>query len=254
LNLKPETFPSPLKSRLDQLLVARGLCDSREQGKRLILAGEVLVNDTPVTKSGQLVPDDATLRVKQQPKYVSRGGFKLEGALDHFGISVEGATCLDIGASTGGFTDCLLQRGAQKIYAYDVGTNQLVWKLRSDPRVISRENFNVRHMNSDDVGEQVDIIVADVSFISLTLVLPPALAMLKPSGNAIVLIKPQFELSREEIGKGGIVRDSALHEKACLKIENFIKTQAGMAWRGLVESPIQGTDGNREFLAWIQRF
>ena len=242
-----------MKSRLDQLLVARGLCDSREQGKRLILAGEVLVNDTPVTKAGQLVPDDATLRVKQQPKYVSRGGFKLEGALNHFCIPVEGATCLDIGASTGGFTDCLLQRGAEKVYAYDVGTNQLVWKLRSDPRVISRENFNVRHMKAGDVGETVDIIVADVSFISLTLVLPPALAVLKPNGNAIVLIKPQFELSREEIGKGGIVRDSALHEKACLKIENFIKAQAGMEWRGLVESSIYGTDGNREFLAWIRR-
>ena len=242
-----------MKQRLDQLLVARGLCESREQGKRLILAGEVLVNDTPVTKAGQLVPDDATLRVKQAPKYVSRGGLKLEGALDAFRIAVEGKVCLDVGASTGGFTDCLLQRGAQKVYAYDVGTNQLVWKLRSDPRVVSRENFNVRHMQPGDLAEPVDLIVADVSFISLTLVLPPAIQSLKPGGDAVVLIKPQFELSRDEIGKGGIVRDSALHEKACAKIENFIKTQPALEWRGLIPSPITGTDGNREFLAWIHR-
>lgn len=240
-----------MKQRLDQLLVARGLCDSREQGKRLILAGEVLVNDTPVTKAGQVVPEDAVIRVKQPPKFVSRGGFKLEGALDHFGIPVEGRVCLDVGASTGGFTDCLLQRGAQKVYAFDVGTNQLVWKLRSDPKVISRENFNVRHMQPADVAEPVDLIVADVSFISLTLVLPPAFGVLKPGGDAIVLIKPQFELSRDEIGKGGIVRDAALHTKACRKIEDFVRAQSGWQWRGLMESPIQGTDGNREFLAWI---
>ena len=242
-----------MKQRLDQLLVARGLCESREQGKRLILAGEVLVNDTPVTKVGQLVQDDVTLRVKQPPKYVSRGGHKLEGALNAFHISVEGKVCLDVGASTGGFTDCLLQRGAQKVYAYDVGTNQLVWKLRSDPRVISRENFNVRHMQPGDLAEPVDLIVADVSFISLTLVLPPAFQSLKPGGDAVVLIKPQFELSRDEVGKGGIVRDSALHEKACAKIEAFIKTQSALEWRSLIDSPITGTDGNREFLAWIHR-
>ena len=242
-----------MKQRLDQLLVARGLCESREQGKRLILAGEVLVNDTPVTKVGQLVPDDVTLRVKQPPKYVSRGGHKLEGALNAFHISVEWKVCLDVGASTGGFTDCLLQRGAQKVYAYDVGTNQLVWKLRSDPRVISRENFNVRHMQPGDLAEPVDLIVADVSFISLTLVLPPAFQSLKPGGDAVVLIKPQFELSRDEVGKGGIVRDSALHEKACAKIEAFIKTQSALEWRSLIDSPITGTNGNREFLAWIHR-
>jgi 23S rRNA (cytidine1920-2'-O)/16S rRNA (cytidine1409-2'-O)-methyltransferase len=240
-----------MKQRLDQLLVARGLCDSREQGKRLIMAGEVLVNDQPMTKPGQLVPADAELRVKTPPRYVSRGGFKLEGALQHFGVAAEGKVCLDVGASTGGFTDCLLQHGAAKVFAYDVGTNQLVWKLRSDPRVVSRENFNVRHMTPQDVPELVDLIVADVSFISLTLVLPPALAVLKAGGEALVLIKPQFELSREEIGQGGIVRDPVLHEKACQKIEAFIKAQPGLEWKGLIESPIKGTDGNREFLAWI---
>ncbi|RBP45274.1 23S rRNA (cytidine1920-2'-O)/16S rRNA (cytidine1409-2'-O)-methyltransferase [Roseimicrobium gellanilyticum] len=240
-----------MKQRLDHLLVARGLCESREKGKRLILAGDVLVNDEPITKAGHLVPEDAEIRIKAQPKYVSRGGFKMEGALEHFGIDVTGKTCLDVGASTGGFTDCLLQRGAVKVHAFDVGTNQLVWKLRNDPRVVSRENYNVRHLNKEDVPDPVDLIVADVSFISLTLVLPPAFQTLKSGGQAVVLIKPQFELSKEEIGKGGIVREKALHEKACKKIEDFARSQSGWEWRGLMESPIQGTDGNREFLAWI---
>ncbi|TLD68610.1 TlyA family RNA methyltransferase [Phragmitibacter flavus] len=241
-----------MKSRLDQLLVARGLCESREQGKRLILAGDVLVNDTPVTKVGQLVAEDVVLRVKEPPKYVSRGGFKLEGALQQFNIDPTGCTCLDIGASTGGFTDCLLQHGASKIYAFDVGTNQLVWKLRNDPRVISREKYNVRHLDPADIPEPLDLIVADVSFISLTLVLPPALPLLKPGGNALVLIKPQFELSRDEIGKGGIVREPELHQKACDKIHAFIDHLPGFQWNGLIDSPITGTDGNREYLAWIK--
>jgi 23S rRNA (cytidine1920-2'-O)/16S rRNA (cytidine1409-2'-O)-methyltransferase len=240
-----------MKQRLDHLLVARGLCESREKGKRIILAGDVLVNDEPITKAGQLVPEDAEIRIKAQPKYVSRGGFKMEGALEHFGIDVTGMTCLDVGASTGGFTDCLLQRGAAKVYAFDVGTNQLVWKMRSDPRVVSRENYNVRHLSKEDVPEPVDLIVADVSFISLTLVLPPAFQTLRQNGQAVVLIKPQFELSKEEIGRGGIVREKALHEKACKKIEDFARSQPGWEWRGLTESTIQGTDGNREFLAWI---
>jgi 23S rRNA (cytidine1920-2'-O)/16S rRNA (cytidine1409-2'-O)-methyltransferase len=242
-----------VKQRLDHLLVARGLCASREQGKRLILAGEVLVDEQPITKVGQLVGEEAVIRVKQPPKFVSRGGFKLEGALDHFAISVQDKVCLDVGASTGGFTDCLLQRGARKVFAFDVGTNQLVWKLRSDPRVVSREKVNVRHLQPSDVGEDVDLIVADVSFISLTLVLPPALRVLRHGGDAVVLIKPQFELSKEEVGRGGIVRDPTLHLKACCKIEEFAKNQPGLQWRGLIESPIQGTDGNREFLAWLTR-
>lgn len=239
--------------RLDLALVQRGLCPSREQAKRLIMAGEVLLAEEVITKPGWLVRQDAVLRVKEAPRFVSRGGLKMEGALEYFGISVEGFVAMDVGASTGGFTDCLLQRGAVKVYAFDVGTNQMVWKLRSDPRVVCRENFNVRHLQPADVPEQVDFIVADVSFISLTLVMPGALSVLKPGGQAVVLVKPQFELSREEIGKGGIVREPELHAKACTRIQTFVESQPDLEWRGLVESSIQGTDGNREFLAWFAR-
>lgn len=241
------------KERLDVLLHRRALCASREQAKRLILAGEVSVSGEPVTKPGTLVAEDAEIIVREPPRYVSRGGFKLEGALQHFHVDVTGCTCMDIGSSTGGFTDCLLQHGAVKIHALDVGTNQLVWKLRSDPRVHCQENFNVRHMKPEHIGENVDVIVADVSFISLTLVLPPAIDLLKPGGNAIVLVKPQFELSREEVGRGGIVREPELHEKACRKIEDFVRSRSDLKWMGLMDSPITGTDGNREFLAWFQK-
>ncbi|TDU73194.1 23S rRNA (cytidine1920-2'-O)/16S rRNA (cytidine1409-2'-O)-methyltransferase [Prosthecobacter fusiformis] len=237
--------------RIDLALVQRGLVPSREQAKRLIMAGEVLLAEEVITKPGWLIRQDAVLRVKEPPRFVSRGGFKLEGALDHFGIVVDGLVAMDVGASTGGFTDCLLQRGAVKVYAFDVGTNQMVWKLRSDPRVICRENFNVRHLVPADVPEAVDFIVADVSFISLTLVLPGALSALKPGGQALVLVKPQFELSREEVGKGGIVREPELHTKACTRIQTFVETLPDLEWRGLVESSIQGTDGNREYLAWF---
>ena len=234
-------------------MVRLGLAPSREQAKRLILAGDVKVTGRRVTQPGwELKPTDQ-LELRQPPKFVSRGGFKLEGALETFQLDVTGLTALDVGSSTGGFTDCLLQRGAKKVFAFDVGTNQLVWKLRSDPRVVSREQINVRHLQPEDVGEEVDFIVADVSFISLTLVLPPALAVLKPGGNAVVLVKPQFELSREEVGKGGIVREPELHQKACDRIESFVRNQNGLEWRGIVESSIQGTDGNREFLAWFSK-
>jgi 23S rRNA (cytidine1920-2'-O)/16S rRNA (cytidine1409-2'-O)-methyltransferase len=239
--------------RLDLALVQRGLCPSREQAKRLIMAGEVMLGDEVMSKPGWLVRDDALLKVKTPPRFVSRGGLKLEGALEHFGIAVTGLTAMDVGASTGGFTDCLLQRGAVKVYAFDVGTNQMVWKLRSDPRVICRENFNVRHLQPEDVPELVDLIVGDVSFISLTLVLPGALSVLKPGGQALVLVKPQFELSRDEVGKGGIVRESELHEKACMRIRSFVEGRPELEWRGLTESSIQGTDGNREFLAWFKK-
>lgn len=239
--------------RIDLALVQRGLCPSREQAKRLIMAGEVLLGEEVITKPGWLIRQDAVLRVKEPPRFVSRGGFKLEGALVHFGLSVDGLVAMDVGASTGGFTDCMLQRGAVKVYAFDVGTNQMVWKLRSDPRVVCRENFNVRHLQPADVPETVDFIVADVSFISLTLVLPGALSVLKPGGQALVLVKPQFELSREEVGKGGIVREPELHLKACTRIQTFVENQSDLDWRGLVESSIQGTDGNREFLAWFAK-
>jgi 23S rRNA (cytidine1920-2'-O)/16S rRNA (cytidine1409-2'-O)-methyltransferase len=241
------------RERLDLLLVQRGLTPTREQAKRLILAGEVLVADQPCTKPGTLFQDDVLLRVKDPPRFVSRGGLKLEGALLHFGIDVTGLTAIDIGSSTGGFTDCMLQRGVVKVFAFDVGTNQLVWKLRNDPRVVSREQFNVRHLTSADVGEPLDLLVADVSFISLTLVLPPVFPLLKPGAHGVVLVKPQFELQREDIGRGGIVRDPALHQRACDKIESFIRAQPDLEWRGLIESSIQGTDGNREFLAWFQK-
>jgi 23S rRNA (cytidine1920-2'-O)/16S rRNA (cytidine1409-2'-O)-methyltransferase len=241
------------KLRLDQAVMQRGLCESREQAKRLILAGHVLLNGQPSTKPGMAIPEDGVLTVKDMPRFVSRGGLKLEGALEHFGIDVTGNVALDIGASTGGFTDCLLQRGAARVYAFDVGTNQLVWKLRSDPRVVSREQFNVRHMVASDIPEKVDVIVADVSFISLTLVLPPGIEALRPGGNAVVLVKPQFELSRDEVGKGGIVREPTAHAKACDRIEAFVRAQKDLQWRGLVESSIQGTDGNREFLAWFTK-
>jgi 23S rRNA (cytidine1920-2'-O)/16S rRNA (cytidine1409-2'-O)-methyltransferase len=243
----------PRQDRIDLLLVRRGLAPSREQAKRLIMAGEVFVAQRKITQPGWLVPMDSEILVRQPPKFVGRGGLKLEGALETFGLDVTGLTALDIGASTGGFTDCLLQRGAAKVFAFDVGTNQLAWKIRSDPRVVSREKFNVRHMRPEDVGEQVDLIVADVSFISLTLVLPPALEVLRPGGRAVVLVKPQFELSPEEVGKGGIVREPERHQKACDKIEAFVKSHTNLEWLGLIHSPIQGTDGNQEFLAHFRR-
>jgi 23S rRNA (cytidine1920-2'-O)/16S rRNA (cytidine1409-2'-O)-methyltransferase len=239
------------RERLDLALVKLGVVPSREQAKRLIMAGEVSVMGRRITQSGWLVKEGEQIVVRQRPKFVGRGGLKLEGALEHFGIDVTGMIAFDAGASTGGFTDCLLQRGAVKVFAYDVGTNQLAWKLRSDPRVVSREQFNVRHMKREDVGQDVDLLVADLSFISLTLVLPAALEVLRPGGHAVVLVKPQFELSREEVGAGGIVREPELHAKACARIEAFVRSQPRLQWRGLMESPIQGTDGNREFLAWF---
>ncbi len=239
------------RQRLDVELARQGLCDSREQARRLILAGKVLVNEVPVTKPGTAIPADATLRVKEAPRYVSRGGLKLEGALRDFGIDVTGLVGLDIGASTGGFTDCLLQHGAARVYAFDVGTNQLAWKLRSDPRVTARENINARHLQPADIPEPADILVADLSFISLTLVLPAALALLKPGGQAVVLVKPQFELAREDIGAGGIVRDPEARERACARVQDFVQSRPGLEWRGLLPSSIAGTDGNQEFLAWF---
>jgi len=202
------------KERVDAVLVSRGLCDSREQAKRLIMAGEVLVGTERVSKPSQKVESDALLKVKERPKYVGRGGFKLEGALKEFGVDPTGWVCADLGASTGGFTDCLLQSGAARVHAIDVGTNQLVWKLRSDDRVISKEKFNARNLEPEDLGEPVKLVVMDLSFISLTKVLPAAFGVLEEGGSVISLVKPQFELSREEVGKGGIVREPELHQKA----------------------------------------
>ncbi len=244
-------LPALPKIRLDQLLVQRGLCDSRERAKRLILAGEVEAEGLENLKPGLNVAPDAVLRVKQRPKFVGRGGFKLEGALEHFEIDVYGRIAVDIGASTGGFTDCLLQRGARKVYAFDVGTNQLAWSLRNDPRVVSREKFNCRHLTPEDVGENADIVVIDVSFISLTKILPAAFAVLGTEGDLICLIKPQFELERGEVGKGGIVREEALRQKTVSKIREFAE-DLNKSWRDAMDSPIAGTDGNQEFLAWMR--
>lgn len=239
-----------MKERVDALLVNRGLCESREQAKRLVLAGEVRSGDRVIDKPSVKLDADAPLEVKEKPKYVGRGGLKLEGALEAFGIDPTGWICFDVGASTGGFTDCLLQHGAVRVHAVDVGTNQLVWKLRNDPRVIVKEQFNARHMVPEDIGEKVRLAVMDVSFISLTKILPAVFSILEDEGTVVCLIKPQFELDREDIGKGGIVRDPALHERAVEKIRAFV-LENGREWRGLIPSPITGTDGNQEFLAWI---
>jgi 23S rRNA (cytidine1920-2'-O)/16S rRNA (cytidine1409-2'-O)-methyltransferase len=237
--------------RVDVLLVEKGLCESREQAKRLILAGEVRIGDRVIDKPGQKLADDAALEVREKPKFVGRGGIKLEGALEAFVIDPTGWVCIDVGASTGGFTDCLLQHGAAKVHAVDVGTNQLVWKLRSDPRVVVKEQFNARHMVPEDLGEKVRLAVMDLSFISLTKVLPAVFSVLDDEGSVVCLIKPQFELDREDISKGGIVRDPALHERAVEKIRRYVVDECRREWRGLIASPITGTDGNQEFLAWI---
>ena len=240
------------KQRLDVLVHAAGFCSSREQAQRLIIAGEVTVKGQVITKPGTKVDDSLPLAVKTPPKYVSRGGLKLEGALRAFPVSPQGKVCLDIGSSTGGFTDCLLQNGALRVHAVDVGTNQLVWKLRSDPRVIVKEQFNARYMTPEDLGEKVQLIVSDVSFISLTKILPAAYSCLEEGGDLLVLIKPQFELQPEDIGPGGIVRDPELHHRAISKIHNFVTQELHRQWMGVEDSPITGMEGNKEFLAWLR--
>jgi 23S rRNA (cytidine1920-2'-O)/16S rRNA (cytidine1409-2'-O)-methyltransferase len=242
----------PVKVRLDQLLVGRGLFPSREQARRAILAGEVSVATRVADKPSELLDEQTALAVKPARKYVGRGGLKLESALDHFDVDVYGKTALDIGASTGGFTDCMLQRGAEKVYAVDVGYGQLDWKLRNDPRVIVLEKINARFLTPDQVRELVDICVIDVSFISLTLILANALALLKPDGALLALIKPQFELQRSDVGKGGIVRDPLLHQKAQDKIVAFV-TDLGHIVAGIAPAAIKGTDGNQEFFACIRK-
>jgi 23S rRNA (cytidine1920-2'-O)/16S rRNA (cytidine1409-2'-O)-methyltransferase len=240
------------KLRLDQLLVGRGLFPSREQARRAILAGEVSVATRVLDKPAVLLDEQTAIALKPARKYVGRGALKLGPALDHFHIDLQGKTALDIGASTGGFTDCMLQRGAQKIYAVDVGYGQLDWKLRNEPRVIVLEKINARFLTRDQVQELVDICVIDVSFISLTLILPNAIALLKPDGIILALIKPQFELQRSEVGKGGIVRDPRLHEKAQGKIVAFVNDLEHVVV-GIAPAAIKGADGNQEFFACIQK-
>lgn len=241
----------PEKTRLDTLLVTRGFFESREKAQRALMAGIVEVDGRRAGKPGDRVPLDAALHVLEPEKYVSRGGLKLEAALAAFGLDPAGRACLDIGASTGGFTDCLLQRGAARVHALDVGRNQMHWKIRRDPRVVAREGLNCRHLTRADVGETIWLAVADVSFISLTLILPPAFELLDPEGHMVALIKPQFELSRSAVGKGGIVSDPAAHAAAVEKIRAFVE-RSSRRWLGVIESPILGMTGNREFLAWLR--
>jgi len=242
----------PKKSRLDQLLVERGFFQSREQARRAILAGNVSVGTRIAAKPSELLDEQTAIAVKPTRKYVGRGALKLESALERFDIDVHQKTALDIGASTGGFTDCMLQRGAERVYAVDVGYGQLDWKLRNDPRVIVLEKTNARFLTSDQVQELIDICVIDVSFISLTLILPNAFALLKPDGVILALIKPQFELQRSDVGKGGIVRDPLLHQKAQDKIVAFVD-DLGHVVAGIAPSAIKGADGNQEFFACIRK-
>ena len=236
-------------SRLDQELVSRKLVESRELGKRLILAGKVTVNGHVIDKASDKVRVDDEIKIKEAPKYVSRGGYKLEEALKIFSVNPSDLICLDIGSSTGGFTDCLLQHGAKKVHAYDAGTNQLSWKIRSDPRVLSREKLNCRYLTKNDIDDQIDLIVIDVSFISLTKILPAAYDVGSSNCSIVTLIKPQFELSRDEVSKGGIVKDPELHQKSVSKIVNYATTELQLNHAGTTDSPITGTGGNVEFLS-----
>ena len=237
-----------MKERLDKLLVIRGLAETRARAQALVLAGQVFSGGQRLEKSGQLVDGDAPLSLKEALPFVGRGGLKLAAALDYFGIEVQGRTCLDIGASTGGFTDCMLQRGARRVVAVDVGYGQLDWSLRQDPRVDVREKINARYLSPEDFDCRFDMIVADVSFISLTMILPVMAPLAVPSGVVIVLIKPQFEVGKGQVGKGGIVRDAETQARVVDEIVKFAE-RLGMQSRGSIESPILGAEGNREFLA-----
>lgn len=238
------------KKRLDALLVERDLVESRQRAQALILEGKVQVNERVADKVGALIPDDAEIKIREPLKYVSRGGFKLEGALDAFQIDVRDRICADVGASTGGFTDCLLQRGAARVYALDVGYGQIAWRLRSDPRVTVMDRVNVRYVQA--LPEPIDLVTIDVSFISLTQILPAAKLVLQPLGEAVALIKPQFEAGRDQVGKGGIVRDPSIHRTVVEKIARYCIDND---WRviGLCRSPITGADGNAEFFVHLSR-
>jgi 23S rRNA (cytidine1920-2'-O)/16S rRNA (cytidine1409-2'-O)-methyltransferase len=222
--------------------------ESREKAQALIMAGEVLVDGQKAAKPGHSVDESCTLEVMARPPYVSRGGFKLAGALAHFGIRVEGKVCIDIGSSTGGFTDVMLQNGAARVHAVDVGAGQLAWSLRSDPRVVVHEGINARELRFEDIGERAGFASCDVSFISVTLILPALAPLLDADGQMVILIKPQFEVGKGQVGKGGIVRDPALHQAACARVQTAVE-QLGYR-TDLMESPILGAEGNREFLLY----
>ena len=241
------------KIRLDQLLVERGLSESRERAKRRIMAGEVLVDGQKIDKAGTMVKPEAEIRLLGNDlPYVSRGGLKLAKAIEEFGVTLEGKTAADIGASTGGFTDCMLQNGAKKVYAIDVGYGQLAWKLRTDERVVNMERTNIRYVTLDDIGEPLDFASIDVAFISLDKVLPVAKTLLSETGEILALIKPQFEAGREHVGKKGVVRDSAIHEAVCHKVVDLARSLAFVP-KALTFSPVKGPEGNIEYLVWLTK-
>ncbi len=243
----------PRKERIDVLLVERGIAESRTKAQALVLAGQVVVGEQRVDKPGSLVPVEADIRLKGEVlPYVSRGGLKLKAALERFGLDVRGQVAADIGASTGGFTDCLLQEGATRVHAIDVGYSQLHEKLRTDPRVRSRERVNARYLTAEDLPEKVGVVVIDVSFISLTQVLPAVLPFLEPGGLLVALVKPQFEVGRERIGKGGVVRDAAARQEAIDAVVAFAREQ-GLQVRGVMDSPVPGPAGNVEALLVADR-
>ena len=234
------------RQRLDVSLVDRGLVESREKAQALIIAGEVTVNGQKAQKPGQAVNAQAQISIAQPLRYVSRGGLKLEAALREFCVPVSDKVCLDVGTSTGGFTDCLLQHGARKVHCVDTGAGQIDWRLRTDPRVILHERTNARYLKFADIGEPIDLIACDVSFISVTLLLPALGPLLRADGDWIILVKPQFEVGKTQVGKGGIVRDPALHALACERVATALE-DLGFSTR-TIDSPILGTEGNREFL------
>jgi 23S rRNA (cytidine1920-2'-O)/16S rRNA (cytidine1409-2'-O)-methyltransferase len=237
------------KQRADKLLVDRGLVESRAKAQALIMAGKVFSGDRRIAKAGDLVAEDAPLELKgQDHPWVSRGGLKLAHALAHFALDPAGAVAIDVGASTGGFTDVLLTHGSAKVYAVDVGHGQLAWKLRTDPRVVVLERTNARHISAKEIAAPVDWVVCDASFIGLETVLSAALSLTKPEAVAVALIKPQFEVGPARVGKGGVVRDPALHQEVCERIYAWLERQSGWSVLGIIESPVLGPEGNKEFL------
>jgi 23S rRNA (cytidine1920-2'-O)/16S rRNA (cytidine1409-2'-O)-methyltransferase len=242
-----------MKVRADQLLVTRGLAESRTRAQALIMAGAVFSGERKLAKAGEMLVEDAPLEVRgKDHPWVSRGGIKLDHGLTHFGFDVTGAIALDVGSSTGGFTDVLLSRGAAKVYAVDVGTNQLAWKLRQDPRVVVLEQTNARRLTAEQVPEQIDIIVCDASFISLGKVLDAPLKLAKAGAKLVALIKPQFEAGRAEVGKGGVVRDPVVHQRVCTETKGWVESQ-GWTVLGVTPSPITGPEGNVEFLLGAEK-
>ena len=243
--------------RLDQALVERGLCDSREKAKRAILAGQVRINNQPARKASDAIKSEDSISLEAPEKFVSRGGHKLEHALLHFQLEVAGLTAVDLGASTGGFTDCLLQHCAAKVFAVDVGQGQLAWKLRQDKRVVVMEKTNARHLKLEQMPETfspADLAVIDCSFISLKKILPTAIALLKTDGKIVALVKPQFEAGKTEVDKGrGVISDPAIHERVLQELKEFVAAQNNLVWRSVTESPLLGPAGNKEFLVLIEK-